>query len=123
MSRAIASFTVKINFYHIKNNKKMKTKSDIIAILKDMAEEFNIVRAGRLATKRINDKALKLLQDHPALFDKQQSTINSFLDFRSEEQKIINVLSNKIEEIKKELDSPEESIDVLEMIQRIYQLL
>jgi hypothetical protein len=100
-------------------------KTEIIAILQDMADEFNIVRAGNLAKIRIANQAAKILQDYPFFINNQCKILDTLLDFISNEQAMSVTLSSKIEKLKSDTGQLKmnENFDEILIIQNIFQII
>lgn len=103
----------------------MQTKEETIAILQDMAQNLNIVRAGNLAKIRIANQSAKLLQDYPGFIKNENQILDVLLDFISHEQANTKTLSSNIEELKKNVSQLKmnEDFDEILIIQNIFSIL
>ena len=101
----------------------MYTKEETIAILRDIAGEYNIVRAGSLATIRILDLTIKLVENHPGFYNDNPDILNGLLDLRSNSKKCVNELSRDIELLKDEINREKYSHVDIDLIIRLHCLL
>ena len=99
----------------------MKTKEEISLLIKDMAAELNIVRAGALAKIRILDASIAILKEYPGYFEGHQTVLNLQLEFRYDLQKTVDVVSKKIEQLKSEIHTG--SLTEKSAITKIFEII